>query len=71
MGLLDITNKVQDRKIRLLFGAVAAMAGVMAILYYRQMTKGNVERTELLDMERQIKTLQLKKLAKEGYSVDS
>ena len=71
MGLIDLTDKVQDTKIRLLFGAVAAMAGVMAILYYRQMTKSNKERKELLDMEHQIKTLQLKKLAKEGYSVDS
>ena len=55
----------------MLFGTVAALAGVMAILYYRQMTKGERERKELLDMERQIKTLELKKLAKEGYTLDS
>ena len=71
MALTDWTNKIQDKKIRLLFGTVAALAGVMAILYYRQMTKGEKERKELLDMERQIQPLELKKLAKEGYSLDS
>jgi cadmium resistance protein CadD (predicted permease) len=61
-------NKIdflQEKKIRLLFGMVAFIGGVMTILVYMQNRKAKKEQDEILALEKELRTLQIEKLKKD------
>ena len=61
-------NKIdflQEKKIRLLFGIVAFIGGVMTILVYMQNRKAKKEQDEILALEKELRTLQIEKLKKD------
>ena len=55
-------DSIQEKKIRILFGAVAFLGGVTAILVYFHQRKLGQQRKELIDLEMKVKKLQLKEL---------
>ena len=56
---------IQEKQIRLLFYLVATMGAVTTLALYFQNRKTRDEKKELLDMEKELKTLQLEKLRAE------
>lgn len=56
---------IQEKQIRLLFYLVATMGAVTTLLLFFQNRKNRKEKDELLDLEKELKTLQLEKLRKE------
>jgi cell division protein FtsL len=54
----------QERKLRVLFGAVAFLGGVTAILIYFHQKKALRQQQELMDLEMKVKMLELKELQK-------
>lgn len=58
------SDKVQQRQIHILFGAVAALGAIVGILAYMHQLKTDHEDKELKEMEREIKQLQLDELKK-------
>lgn len=65
---MKLIDKVQEKNIRLLFGAVAFLGGVTALLLYFQRRKFAGEQKELLNLEKEIKTLELEELRKNRQS---
>ena len=59
---MKIIDKLQEKKIRVLFGLVAFLGGMTTLLLYAQKRKYNKESKEILDMERELKSLQLEEL---------
>jgi hypothetical protein len=53
---------LQERQIRWLFGIVAFIGGITTILVYLQDRHSKKQRTELDELERELKILQLEKL---------
>lgn len=61
-------NKIdflQEKKIRLLFGLVAFLGGITTIFVYMQNRKAKKEQTEILALEKELRTLQIEKLKKD------
>lgn len=56
---------IQEKQIRLLFYLVATMGAVTTLMLFFQNRKNRKEKDELLDLEKELKTLQLEKLRKE------
>lgn len=61
-------NKIdflQEKKIRLLFGLVAFLGGITTIFVYMQNRKAKKEQTEIIALEKELRTLQIEKLKKD------
>lgn len=56
---------LQEKKIRLLFGLVAFIGGVSTILLYMQNRNGKKEKSEILALEKELRSLQIEKLRKD------
>ena len=64
MGKLKV-DIVQEKQIRLLFYLVATLGAVTTLVLFFQQRKTRGERSELLNLEKELKTLQLEKLKRE------
>ena len=62
MKTQTITDKLQSKQIRLLFGLVAFLGGASTLLLYFQRRKNSKEEKELLALDKELKELQLRKL---------
>lgn len=56
---------IQEKQIRLLFYLVATLGATTTLVLYWQNRKNRKEKSELLAMEHELKTLQLEKLKAE------
>ena len=59
---MKIVDRIQEKRIRVLFGLVAFLGGVTSLLLYTQRRKGEKETREILNMEKELKALQLEEL---------
>jgi hypothetical protein len=57
-------DQIQDRKIMYLIGGMAALGGLTAFLIYIDRKRNNKVRQEILQLDKNIKELQLQKLKK-------
>jgi len=60
---------LQEKKIRVLIGALTAIGGLVALFAFLNQRKHNAVERELFALDKQIKLLQLKKM-KNGEDVD-
>jgi len=60
---------LQEKKIRVLIGALTAVGGLVALFAFLNQRKHNAVERELFALDKQIKLLQLKKM-KNGEDVD-
>ena len=59
---MKIVDKLQEKKIRVLFACVAFLGGFTSILLYSQRRRNSKEQKGILNMEREVKSLQLEEL---------
>jgi hypothetical protein len=59
---MKIIDKLQEKKIRVLFGLVAFLGGVTSLLLYTQRKRNSKENKEIMDLEKELRTLQIEDL---------
>ena len=59
---MKIIDKLQEKKIRVLFGLVAFIGGLTSILLFHQRNKNSKENKVVMDMEKELRALQIEEL---------
>jgi uncharacterized protein YjfI (DUF2170 family) len=55
-------NSKQEKRLNLLFGLIAALSGIAAIMIYVDNRRHSKQQEEILELDRELKELQIRKI---------
>ena len=59
---MKIIDRLQEKKIRVLFGLVAFIGGITSLLLFSRRNKNSKENKEIMDLEKEVRSLQIEDL---------